>query len=81
LTRAVKTISRSIGAFGAPEWAGVETGIHGGLVDCRGITGRGMYDDGMQEREMVGRFWDWAMQAATTWPRIGRLLRLPAEVI
>lgn len=79
LTRAVKTISRSIGAFGAPEWEGVETRIQVGLVNSRGITSRGVYDGGTQEREMAGGYWDWARQAATTWPRTGRLLRLLAE--
>jgi hypothetical protein len=70
---AVRDLIESIGS------TSMETGIRVGLVNSRGITSRGVYDGGTQEREMAARYRDWARRAAMTWPRTSRLLRLLAE--
>ena len=57
----------------------METGLHVGLVNSRGVTSRGVYDGGTQEREIASRYRDWARRAAPSWPRTGRVLRLLAE--
>jgi excisionase family DNA binding protein len=57
----------------------MEAGLHVGLVNSRGVTSRGVYDGGTQEREIASRYRDWARRAAPTWPRTGRVLRLLAE--
>jgi hypothetical protein len=57
----------------------METGIHVGLVNSRGITSRGVYDGGTQERALATRYRDWSRQTASKWPRTSRVLRLLAE--
>jgi hypothetical protein len=57
----------------------MEAGLHVGLVNGRGVTSRGVYDGGAQEREIASRYRDWARHAAPIWPRTGRVLRLLAE--
>jgi len=57
----------------------METGLHVGLVNSRGITSRGVYDGGAQERELATRYRNWSKQTAAKWPRTSRVLRLLAE--
>lgn len=57
----------------------METGIHVGLVNSRGITSRGVYDGGTQERALAARYRDWSRKTASKWPRTSRVLRLLAE--
>jgi excisionase family DNA binding protein len=57
----------------------MEAGLHVGLVNGRGVTSRGVYDGGAQEREIASRYRDWARRAAPTWPRTSRVLRMLAE--
>jgi len=48
-------------------------------VNARGVTSRGVYDGGQQERELAGRYRDWAKATAGSWPRTSRVLRRLAE--
>jgi excisionase family DNA binding protein len=64
-----------IEAIGSSE---LETGIHIGKRNSRGVTVRAAYAGGKQEREFAGRFREWAA-ATTGWPRTSRLLRRLAE--
>jgi hypothetical protein len=57
----------------------IETGLHTGIVNTRGITSRGVYDGGTQERELAARYRDWSKRTAAKWPRTSRMLRLLAE--
>lgn len=70
---AVRDIIETIGS------TSVETGIHVGVVNARGITSRGVYDGGEQERELAQRYREWAQQTAGRWPRTSRVLRGLAE--
>lgn len=54
-------------------------GVHVGVVNDRGITTRGLYDGGDQERNIAGRYKRWAQQAAGEWPRTSRILRRLGE--
>ncbi|MGD0167879.1 MAG: helix-turn-helix domain-containing protein [Gaiellaceae bacterium] len=63
-------------AIGSPN---LETGVHIGVVNSRGVTSRGVYDGGKQERELSARYREWAKQTSTTWPRTSRVLRGLAE--
>ncbi|MEX1140795.1 MAG: helix-turn-helix domain-containing protein [Thermoleophilaceae bacterium] len=59
--------------------ANIETGLHLGVVNRRGITTRGVYDGGAQERELANRYREWARQASGRWPRTSRVLRTLAD--
>ena len=63
-------------AIGSPS---LETGVHLGVVNSRGVTSRGVYDGGRQERELSARYREWAKQTAATLPRTSRVLRGLAE--
>lgn len=69
----VRTIIETIGS------PSMETGIHIGVINGRGITTRGPYDGGEQERNIADRYKHWAQQAAGEWPRTSRILRRLAE--
>jgi hypothetical protein len=53
----------------------VDTGIHIGKMNQRGVTSRGVFDGGDQERELEARYRGWAATVATKWPRTARVLR------
>jgi len=53
----------------------IETGLHIGLVNRRGVTSRGMFEGGDQERDLESQYRGWAAQIAVTWPRTARVLR------
>ena len=57
----------------------LENGLHIGKVNARGVTSRGVYDGGTQERALAAEFRDWAATTAARWPRTSRLLRELAE--
>lgn len=57
----------------------LETGIHVGRVNARGVTSRGVYEGGQQERDLASRYRTWAKETADQWPRTSRLLRGLAE--
>lgn len=57
----------------------IETGIHVGVFNSRGVTSRGAFDGGQQERKLAARYRDWAQKTAGRWPRTSRLLRTLAE--
>ncbi len=57
----------------------IETGIHVGAMSDRGITSRGVFEGGEQERVLAARYRQWARQTATSWPRTARVLRGLAE--
>ncbi len=53
----------------------IAAGMHTGVFNDRGVTTRGVYDGGQQERVLAGRYREWAQQTADRWPRTSRLLR------
>ncbi len=57
----------------------LENGLHIGKVNARGVTSRGVYDGGDQERELAGQFREWSSQTAGRWPRTSRLLQELSE--
>ncbi len=57
----------------------METGIHVGVFNQRGVTTRGVYDGGQQERTLAARYRQWAKQTAGSRPRTSRVLRGLAE--
>jgi excisionase family DNA binding protein len=63
-------------AIGSPS---IETGVHVGAVSDRGVTSRGVYEGGQQERALAARYRQWAKQTAGSWPRTARVLRGLAE--
>jgi len=57
----------------------LENGLHIGKSNARGITSRGVYDGGDQERVLAAQFRDWSSITAGRWPRTSRLLRELSE--
>lgn len=57
----------------------IESGIHTGVINSRGITSRGVYDGGEQERELATKYRAWAKECLRDWPRTSRVLRSLAE--
>lgn len=57
----------------------LESGFHIGVLNNRGVTTRGVFDGGEQERELAARYRGWANQTAGTWRRTSRVLRGLAE--
>lgn len=57
----------------------IESGIHVGVINSRGVTSRGVFDGGEQERELAIRYREWTTATAGTWPRTSRVLRQLAE--
>jgi len=53
----------------------IDTGVHIGKMNQRGVTSRGVFDGGDQERELETRYREWAIALATKWPRTARVLR------
>src|SRR5262249_5527256 len=53
----------------------IEAGIHLGAVNSRGVTTRGVFDGGDQERALAARYRQWAVQTAGRWRRTSRVLR------
>lgn len=57
----------------------IETGIYTGVVNDRGVTSRGLFDGGQQERNLAVRYRDLGKQTTGAWPRTSRILRGLAE--
>ncbi|MFC8797279.1 helix-turn-helix domain-containing protein [Promicromonospora sp. NPDC057138] len=53
----------------------IETGLHIGRTNQRGVTSRGMFDGGDQERTLEQEYRDMAARISTKWPRTARVLR------
>lgn len=53
----------------------LDTGLHIGKKSRRGVTSRGVFDGGDQERELDEEYGAMAAQAASRWPRTARILR------
>lgn len=54
---------------------GIETGIRIGVRNGRGVTSRGVFDGGQQERDLAAQYRGWERQTAARWRRTSRLLR------
>ncbi len=59
--------------------AHLETGVNIGRVNNRGITSRGVYAGGEQERDLAARYREWAAATRDEWRRTSRLLRELAD--
>lgn len=57
----------------------LETGLHVGRVNGRGVTSRGIYDGGDQERSLAASYRAGSNGVQSRWPRTARLLRGLAE--
>lgn len=57
----------------------LETGLHVGRVNGRGVTSRGIYDGGDQERSLAVSYRAGSDRVQNRWPRTARLLRGLAE--
>lgn len=55
--------------------ARIEAGLQIGRTNQRGVTSRGVYDGGDQERALENDYREMASRIATRWPRTARLLR------
>jgi hypothetical protein len=57
----------------------IESGIHTGVMNDRGVTSRGIFDGGKQEWDLAAHYRELSKQTATDWPRTSRVLRRLAE--
>lgn len=57
----------------------LEKGIAIGRINSRGITSRGIYDGGDQERTLASQYKQWSQEVQSRWPRTARVLRNIAE--
>jgi hypothetical protein len=57
----------------------LELGFQIGERNNRGITGRGVFDGGKQERDLAGQYRDWSQKTRRDWPRTARILRKLAD--
>ncbi|UKA55460.1 helix-turn-helix domain-containing protein [Arthrobacter sp. FW305-BF8] len=55
--------------------ARLDTGLHIGKINQRGVTTRGVFDGGDQERELEKKYREMATKISTRWPRTARVLR------
>ena len=53
----------------------IDTGLHIGKTNQRGVTSRGVFDGGDQERVLENEYREMAAKIATKWPRTARILR------
>ena len=53
----------------------LENGFLIGRLNSRGVTSRGVYDGGQQERDLAAQYRDWSTITASKWPRTSRILR------
>ncbi|MGY1593092.1 helix-turn-helix domain-containing protein [Geodermatophilus sp. SYSU D00708] len=58
--------------IGSPE---LESGVLIGRLNSRGVTSRGAYDGGQQERALAAQYRDWTATVRARWPRTARILR------
>lgn len=55
--------------------ARIDTGLHIGKTNQRGVTSRGVFDGGDQERVLEQQYREMASKISTRWPRTARILR------
>lgn len=53
----------------------LEKGTVTGRINSRGITSRGIYDGGDQERTLASQYKQWSQKVQLRWPRTARVLR------
>ena len=53
----------------------LENGFLIGRLNSRGVTSRGVYDGGQQERDLAAQYREWSTITASKWPRTSRILR------
>jgi hypothetical protein len=52
----------------------LESGLGIGVLNSRGVTMRGIYDGGAQERSLAAQYRGWSEAVINRWPRTGRVL-------
>lgn len=57
----------------------LESGLRTGRYNARGVTSRGVYEGGDQERKLAARYISWARTIEDRWPRTARILDDLAE--
>jgi excisionase family DNA binding protein len=57
----------------------IESGVHVGVYNARGVTTRGVFDGGGLERDLAARYREWERATAGRWRRTNRVLRELAE--
>lgn len=57
----------------------IEMGLWSGRMNSRGVTSRGPYSGGKQERDLAAKYRGWADRVRGTWPRAGAVLDSIAE--
>lgn len=57
----------------------LESGIVIGRQNSRGVTTRGVYDGGQQERDLAQQYREWSGMVRGKWPRTSRILRSLAD--
>lgn len=57
----------------------LENGAITGRLNNRGVTWRGVYDGGSQERTLAEQYKQWSLAVQVHWPRNARILRAIAE--
>jgi len=57
----------------------LENGFYVGRINARGITTRGPYDGGDQERALAATYRLWARQVKSQWSRTARVLQQLAD--
>lgn len=53
----------------------LENGIALGKMNSGGVTWRGVYDGGQQERTLAKQYREWSKSTRASWPRTARILR------
>jgi len=53
----------------------LENGLIAGRLNSRGVTWRGVYDGGSQERTLAEQYKQWSLRVQVQWPRTARILR------
>jgi hypothetical protein len=53
----------------------LESGVLIGRRNSRGVTSRGVYDGGQQERDLAQQYREWSGVVRAKWPRTSRILR------
>lgn len=53
----------------------LENGVITGRLNSRGVTWRGVYEGGAQERTLAKQYKEWSLETQGRWPRTARILR------
>lgn len=71
--------SAALDLLDQPESGELRERFHLGVHNARGVTSRGPYDGGEQERKLAGRYRELAVRYGTSYPRVSTLLISIAE--